>query len=119
MKQLITIVALLFTINSFSQNYNTEKDKWVSTQMSNPPVSTNKIISKDGITTFYELKYPEMKVQVEVSPGVTPQRKRSIIIVMFNTNGQEVATNDSLANKDNRVSRETIQKIRQQVRLIK
>lgn len=120
MKKITTIIALFFAVNAFAQtNYNPEKDKLVLEQIAQNPVSKSKIVSKDGITTYYELVYKEIKIQVEISPGAPNEKKRNVVMTILNSKGQEIVNNHPLTDKANKVSPETIKKIREQFKLIK
>lgn len=121
MKKVATIIAFLLSVTAFSQtNYNVEKDKFVLDQLAQKPVSSSKINSKDGITTFYELVYKEIKIQVEISPGAPTEKKRNVVMTIINIkDGKEIVNNHPLTDKFNKVSQTTIQKIREQFKLIK
>lgn len=100
-------------IDTVPTTWNKTKDQWVLSQISQKPISTSKMTGRDGITTYYEMQFSKLRVQMAYAHGIM------CIISILNERGRVVGTNHPQDDKENKISPQTFEKIKQKALLIK
>lgn len=124
MKKLITILALLFAVTAMGQSFNKDKDKRVQDLLATKPLKAIKMVGTRVVDGYYELTYPNITIAVfytppYADPGIPETFEVNIVEIVNGKDRQEIVSNHSSAPPENRISKETLAKIKQRILLIK